>query len=166
MSSYRPFTIALLLAVLLACSPPASDPKAPTPVDMDLWEREIHAAETALEAAVAAGDEAAFRRMLTEDSLFFGSSVFDGPDAVVGGWSAILENPKIELLWSPRRIEVAASGELAYSVGSYTMRNPGEDGETRESVGSYVSIWRRDASGAWRLVVDIGSESPLPDLVH
>ncbi len=71
------------------------------------------------------------------------------------------ENPR--LIWEPESAVVAASGDLGYTVGHWRMLPVGSD-DTAEALrtGSYVSIWRKDSSGKWRVVLDIGNDDPTP----
>ncbi len=48
-----------------------------------------------------------------------------------------------------------ASGDIAYEVGTYTgvWDMPGMG--SVEDKGKYVSVWKRQADGAWKIVIDI-----------
>ncbi len=52
------------------------------------------------------------------------------------------------------------SGDLAYDVGRYTMSVPQEKGK-RQDRGKYLTVWRRQAGGEWKIVADTWS-SDLP----
>jgi ketosteroid isomerase-like protein len=59
-------------------------------------------------------------------------------------------------------VEVAQSGELAYSRGSYRNRYLDPQGNAIEDRGTYLTIWRKDEEGMWRVVIDtFASEVPL-----
>jgi ketosteroid isomerase-like protein len=53
------------------------------------------------------------------------------------------------------KIEVARSGELAYQRGTYVSRGPNEKGEIGSSTGKFLVVWRKQASGEWRAIIDI-----------
>jgi uncharacterized protein (TIGR02246 family) len=54
-----------------------------------------------------------------------------------------------------------ASGDLAYDVGYYTLRTETPDGTLGPaSRGKFTTVWRRDARGRWRILID--SFSPAP----
>jgi ketosteroid isomerase-like protein len=57
--------------------------------------------------------------------------------------------------WSPRYVEVAASGELGLSTGPSRITNK-TDPAAPARHGQYVSVWRRAAGGAWKVEVDLG----------
>ncbi len=61
------------------------------------------------------------------------------------------------LTWAPQAAIVAASGELAYTYGTY-QRQPKATGAP-VSGGTYVTVWHRDGrTGAWRYALDAGIE--------
>lgn len=51
--------------------------------------------------------------------------------------------------WEPDRVEALDSGTLALSSGP--VRDP-----TGARVGTFNSVWRREAGGIWRIVFDKG----------
>jgi len=55
---------------------------------------------------------------------------------------------------------IRQAGDVAYDVGRYSMVVP-EDGARKQDRGKYLTVWRRDADGAWRIVADAWS-SDLP----
>lgn len=56
------------------------------------------------------------------------------------------------LTWAPRVAEVAASGDLGFTVGYWGMATTPEPRQ-----GKYLSVWQRQADGAWRYVLDAGN---------
>jgi ketosteroid isomerase-like protein len=112
------------------------------------------------QASIDLGAAEAFRRYLSEDAVMFSS----GRNPVHGRGS-IYEIMKqgsgaYELRWEPQAGEVAGSGEMGYTWGLYTFVEKGEGGAT--SYGKYVNVWKRDDDGNWRVLIDIGNESPPP----
>jgi ketosteroid isomerase-like protein len=61
----------------------------------------------------------------------------------------MLAEPKPPFSWKPEVIEVAVSGNLAFSSGPVY----GADGK---QFGVFNSIWRREADGTWKVVFDKG----------
>ncbi|HEU4552263.1 MAG TPA: hypothetical protein VFS25_05495 [Chitinophaga sp.] len=57
------------------------------------------------------------------------------------------------LTWKPSFAQVAASGELGYTYGVYTFSTA----DTTEQ-GTYVTIWRKNAAGGWKYVLDSGNQ--------
>ncbi len=59
------------------------------------------------------------------------------------------------LTWEPRNGRVAKSGELGYTYGVYALRPSNKD---TVIYGTYVSIWKKEASGKWKYVLDSGNQ--------
>ena len=65
------------------------------------------------------------------------------------------------LRWEPVDAEASAAGDFGVTWGTWSFESPGPDGETRVATGKYLSVWRRNADGGWKLVADIGNpDSP------
>jgi ketosteroid isomerase-like protein len=67
---------------------------------------------------------------------------------------------KAILKWEPVRAEVAKSGDLGYTWGSYELDWQGENGKTEKLYGKYLNIWKKQPDGTWKVVVDIGNQAP------
>ena len=63
---------------------------------------------------------------------------------------------------SPQYAEIAASGDLAYTYGTYLVETVDMDGKVITSEGNYVTIWQKDAKGFWKFVVDTGNSGLRP----
>ena len=59
------------------------------------------------------------------------------------------------LKWEPRNGTVAHSGELGYTYGIYALKPALKD---TIIYGTYVSIWKKQANGEWKYVLDSGNE--------
>lgn len=103
------------------------------------------------------GVRAAFLAYLAEDAMLFRPGPVPGREFI-----AARPSPPVELTWWPVYVEVAASGDLGYTTGPYVLREtgPGQRGETQN--GYYLTVWRRQADGAWKVVADLGATTPPP----
>lgn len=66
-----------------------------------------------------------------------------------------------DIIWQPTNAEVARSGELGYTTGSYEMSFRPPRGKLFFDKGKYVMIWKKQPSGDWKVLFDI-SNSDLP----
>ena len=66
-----------------------------------------------------------------------------------------LNDSNYVLTWHPKNGEVAKSGELGYTYGIYTLKPSEKD---TLLYGTYVSIWKKQADGRWKYVLDSGNE--------
>lgn len=51
-------------------------------------------------------------------------------------------------------LEVSSSGDLGYCAGTYRFDTPAEDGSTLKETGKFVSVFRLQADGSWKAVID------------
>ncbi len=112
--------------------------------------RQVFQAESAFAQTMAARDSQAFATHVAVDAVFIGrEGALRGRAAVVAGWQPLFEGPAAPFSWSPESVEVLESGTLALSSGP--VRDP-----TGRQIGTFNSIWRREADGRWRVVFDKG----------
>jgi ketosteroid isomerase-like protein len=140
--------IALLLfaAVLTGC---ASAGSRAAPVDRAELTRQVADTERAFAKTMADRDFAAFSRFLADETIWFGSNTLRGKQAVMDAWKAFYEGPQAPFSWEPTTTEVLDSGTLALTSGP--VYDP-----SGKQVAVFMSIWRQDSPGVWRIVFDRG----------
>jgi ketosteroid isomerase-like protein len=55
--------------------------------------------------------------------------------------------------WETLKTDVAASGDLGYAYGTYTLTPKGSDKPSEQ--GNYARVWRRERGGPWRVVFNV-----------
>lgn len=58
----------------------------------------------------------------------------------------------IVLTWKPAKAIIAQSGELGYTYGFWTFI-----AQKDTSRGTYLTIWKKNASGQWKFILDTGN---------
>jgi ketosteroid isomerase-like protein len=86
-----------------------------------------------------------------------GTGEIQGLEAIREAMEGMLSPPGVSLTWDPIRAHASADGTLGFTVGEYEVTSPGEDGQPAVSHGLYVSIWRRQADGSWKVMMDLGN---------
>lgn len=110
--------------------------------------------------SVEKGARAAFEFYLTDDALF----LVDGGTQIVGR-KPIAEyfgRGESTLDWKPAKAEVAKSGELGWTWGNSVLKYKDKDGKEQTAYYKYVSVWRKQKNGEWKVTLDIGNSSPAP----
>ena len=104
--------------------------------------------------SVEKGRQQAFLAHLAEDSILFRP----GP---VSGRKWMQEHPPSAgiLSWRPELAFVSRGGDLGFTTGPWEFRQKSME-EKPVAYGSFVSVWRRQADGAWKLLVDTGTSYP------
>jgi ketosteroid isomerase-like protein len=67
----------------------------------------------------------------------------------------LLALPSMAISWRPTKVEVARSGDIAYSFGAYEFTANDAHGKPITENGKYVEIWKKQADGSWKCAVDI-----------
>jgi ketosteroid isomerase-like protein len=73
-----------------------------------------------------------------------------GADAVE--YLSAINDSSVVLTWEPLGGDVAKSGDMGYTYGTYIMKD-----SASESHGTYVTVWRKDPDGKWKFVLDSGN---------
>ena len=95
-------------------------------------------------------------------SLFLDNApIATGKDAIRRTWEEMFQAPGFSLSWKPVQVEVALSGDLGYSRGTYELTMNDPKGKPMTDRGKYVVVWKKQADGSWKAVADIGN-SDLP----
>jgi ketosteroid isomerase-like protein len=63
------------------------------------------------------------------------------------------------IAWEPAEADIAVSGDLGYTIGRFESTSFGPDGQQRTRTGTYVTIWKKQRDGSWKVAVDIGSNN-------
>lgn len=113
------------------------------------------------EATFKSGVEA-WMSYCAEDAMLLldGSPIVAGREAIRKALSPNFQAPGFTLRWVP--MDAYVSGDLGYTYGVWKSSSPDEDGKPKVSYGKYVTIWRKQRNGVWRLALDIGNSSPAP----
>jgi ketosteroid isomerase-like protein len=124
--------------------------------------RSLREADLALARAVAGHDRGAFAALLGEEAVFAGGggAPLRGRAAVVDGWAELLAAGGPRLRWAPELAELAASGELGYTVGHFDLETTGADGQVVRREGRYVTVWRRGSDGTFVAELDAALRPP------
>jgi ketosteroid isomerase-like protein len=100
-------------------------------------------------ASVAKTTRDAYMEFLADDSLLF------RPGPVPG--KMFIRNrpaPPGKLVWAPTFADAASSDDIGYTTGPYEFRKA-EMTETPQSYGHYVSVWRKQRDGTWKVEVQL-----------
>jgi len=148
----REGSLALILLILLCLVCPLATSAQENPDWTSLVEAERAFAATSL----AKGTRAAFLEFLAEDSILFRPGPVPGKK-----WIEEHPAPTTLLTWEPAFADVAQSGDLGYTTGPWEIR-PSSPQDKPTAYGHFVSVWKRQTDGAWKVVVDLGISHAAP----
>ena len=84
-----------------------------------------------------------------------------GKEAIRAIWSQVFTTPGIAVSGQTTKIEASRGGDLAYEIGTYEFTSPDPAGKPGMDRGKYVLVWKKQADGSWKVMVDIFN-SDLP----
>jgi len=129
----------------------------------------IQAADEQWSAAAAKNDLAGTVAFYADDAVLLAPNAPIAKDrkSIRETWAAMI-GPGTDISWRVSKAEAAKSGELGYVYGTYSlsMKDP-KGGPPTDDTGKMVEIWKKQADGKWRCIVDTFNSdlpaSPTPD---
>jgi ketosteroid isomerase-like protein len=104
------------------------------------------------------GTRAAFLEFLAPDAIVFRPGPVNGQEV----WSKRAETG-LDLVWQPTFAAIAASGDFGYDTGPSKWRPQKEGNFT--GFGHFISIWKKQKDGAWKVALDCGIEDSKSDIM-
>lgn len=134
--------------------PPSKTKSSAAPINVEAERKKLMEIDRAFsQAAQTNGGVKAFGKYLTPTARLHrnGELPIIGHEAII----KFLRRAAFTQTWSPSFVDVAQSGDLGYTYGSYELK---EEGKLEK--GYYVRVWKRGANEHWQVVLDV--TSPLP----
>jgi uncharacterized protein (TIGR02246 family) len=76
-----------------------------------------------------------------------------GKQSIRAAWID-LAAPNVSLSWQSSKVEVARSGDLAYTTGTYTDAVKDPQGKLITDKGKIMEVWKKQPDGGWKVVAD------------
>lgn len=70
--------------------------------------------------------------------------------------------PGFNISWEPLSVHVSRGGDMAYLIERNVATVNDPSGKPVTTHGKVVTVWRKDANGQWKNVVDMWNEAPAP----
>ena len=98
----------------------------------------------------------AFLANLADDGIVFNP-------APVNGKELYQKRPAsdAQLTWQPIFADVARAGDMGYTTGPWEFKKNKGD-EKPVAYGQFLSVWKKQADGKWKVVLDGGIDHPAP----
>lgn len=85
----------------------------------------------------------------------------DGSTQIRKVYSNGLSDKAFKLSYASDKVEAGSGGDLAYSRGRYTEQYTDLDtGKVMRQTGSYLSVYKKQADGSWKMVEDFAAADP------
>ena len=89
-------------------------------------------------------------------------AVEKGHDAVRRAMVPAFADDWFILHWEPSFAEVSASGDIGFTVGTFTGQRTARDGDPVPTSGKYVTLWQKNVDGEWKVLLDAGVPDTRP----
>lgn len=135
---------------------PPADTSAPRPAGPDPLHL-LAASERAFASlAKTAGIRGSFLAYFAPDGIIFRPRPMRARD-----WYTSRPPSKAALSWYPAYARVSADGGLGFTTGPSELRVNGPD-DPEVNHGTFVSLWRVEPDGSWKVALDAGIGNPAP----
>lgn len=143
---------------LLACTTQTAPPPARPTQDAAADREAILAADRAFNDSTSAHGLDGWMSFYAADAvrLRLGEQAVQGTEAVRRFDAPIFADTSIVLVWTPVDAGTFANGSHGFSTGKGAMVRRASPSDTVWQ-GQYVTIWRRETDGRWKVILDTGS---------
>ena len=125
------------------------------PGKMILFDLEARFAKDVLD-----GGGPAFADWFAEDGVALGN----GAAPLIGRVAIAKDarwNPKeYQLTWTPTEAVMGPSGDMGYTWGHFEGHGKDANGNPVTTSGRYMTVWRKQPDGNWKVVLDAGGNEP------
>jgi ketosteroid isomerase-like protein len=140
----------LLLTIVLSCTQTKIDTKAEGEILMQLSREWSKSASTdSIEKTMS---------YWADTAIFFSAHhpVLNGKTEIRGMVEQSGKIPGFQISWEPVSVTVSESGDMAYMIEQNHVTMNDSTGKPVTKHGKGVTIWKKDADGNWKNVVEIG----------
>lgn len=116
--------------------------------------------ETRFAKDVAERGGKAFADWFADDGVTLGNGAAPVIGRVAIAKSANWSPKDYQLTWTPTDALMGPSGDMGYTWGHFEGHSKDANGNAVTTSGRYMTIWRRQPDGAWKVVLDAGSNEP------
>jgi uncharacterized protein (TIGR02246 family) len=147
----RKSIIIVLACVIISCAQQKVDTQAEGEKVMQLSKEWSEAASS--------GDVDKVLSYWADDAIMMTAAhpTYKGKDAIRKMVEESMTIPGFSIRWQPVSVEVSESGDMAYLIENSQVSYTDSTGNAVTQRNKTVSIWRKQADGSWKNVVDIST---------
>ena len=149
--------VAVVSCLFISCGP-----KEP---DMTALKKTVDEFNAASKDAMMGGDMQKVLAYYDDNAMEMAPNmaVIKGKDAIKAFMEQMMKSEMKMTAVNFTTVDLQASGTIAYEIGTYDMSmSAGKMGEMNDK-GKYISVWREQADGTWKLVAETwNTDKPMP----
>jgi uncharacterized protein (TIGR02246 family) len=136
---------------------PLTNPQVSPGIEM------LYQLEAQFAADTAKGGGPAFAAWFAPDAVTLanGKPAIIGHDAIAA--AATWTPASYQLTWKPEGARMAQSGDMGYTWGHYDGVSKDKEGNTVKTSGRYMTLWKKQADGVWKVEADASNDGPAAD---
>ncbi len=101
----------------------------------------------------------AFLAFIADDGLLFRPGAVNGKKWMLEHPAPPPTDKKPLLAWQPAYAGMSASGDMGFTTGPWEAKADIKD-EKPGAYGHFMTVWKKQADGSWKFVVDLGISHP------
>jgi uncharacterized protein (TIGR02246 family) len=142
----------------VASSDSASGAVAATTADAGAVRQAIDSANARFADAMKRGDTTAMAANYSDDAVVMMPNVelWRGREAVRKGFAGFVSQAPVKE-FTGKTEDVMVSGDVAVETGTYEMTLQPKGGKEMKDKGKYITVWKRQPDGSWKIVRDINN---------
>ena len=151
--------LAVSFVLVAACAPAVPE------VDVEAEGQALMQLSRDWSDVVGTGDLEAALEFWADDAIMLAPDMpaLEGKKAIRGFVEGAAQVPGFSISWEPISVRVSSSGDMAYMIERNVSTANDSLGNLITTHGKVVTVWRKDADGTWKNVVDAWNEGPPPE---
>jgi uncharacterized protein (TIGR02246 family) len=153
----------VVVLVLMTASLRAGQAGAAKPADPAMQVRAtLEAINLKFAAAMMRSDAAGAAGAYASDAIVMlpNQPAMKGTAAIQQGLAAMFKEMTVKA-FTPKTAEVIVAGDYAFESGTFEMTMQAKGGPAMTDKGKYLTVWKKQADGGWKVLRDINN-SDLP----
>ncbi|MFZ1013225.1 MAG: nuclear transport factor 2 family protein [Terracidiphilus sp.] len=103
---------------------------------------------------------AAFADWFADDGVALGNGASPVVGKVAIAKSTTWSPKDYQLTWTPTDAMMGPSGDMGYTWGHFEGHSKDANGNPVTTSGRYITIWKKQADGDWKVALDAGANEP------
>ena len=149
-----------LRAQMLEPSTPSATPNPLADPTMNSGKALLYDLEARFAKDVLARGGAAFADWFADDGVALGNGAAPLIGKVAIAKSSAWDPKAYQLTWTPTDAKMSPAGDMGYTWGHFEGHSKDANGNPVTTTGRYMTIWRKEKDGAWKVVLDAGANEP------
>ena len=148
--------ILLAISIIYSCTQPATDTTSEGEKLMQLsrdWSK-----------VASSGNLDSTLNYWADDAIVMspGQPSLKGKQAIREMLEGTSKIPGFKISWDPKSVVVSRSGDMAYLIEETQITMNDSLGKPSTTFNKAVTVWRKEADGTWKNVVDMWNANPSP----